>query len=141
MRFPDLRRDPLSTVDTLSLRPASWRSSRFPFIANELARDATRSVRTFDNALMISSAIPSARNSFSGSALRFSNGSTPTDFEADPAGADIKRIDEGVERPPAVRFTANSRIVSYLSDASTDNARWIDAIASGETCPSRSLRT
>ena len=47
-------------------------------------RDTTRSALTFDNAVMISSAIPSAKKSPSGSALMFVKGNTAIDFVEPP---------------------------------------------------------
>ncbi len=54
--------------------------------ANAEVRDATWSDCTFISALMISSAIPSVKYSFSGSALMLANGSTAIDVRAATAG-------------------------------------------------------
>jgi hypothetical protein len=54
--------------------------------ANEEVRDATRSDWIFVRALMISSAMPSVKYSFSGSALMFAKGSTATDLAAETMG-------------------------------------------------------
>ena len=53
-----------------------------PLNANEAVREATRNAATRVSALMISSVIPSLKYSFSGSALRLTNGSTAIE----PAG-------------------------------------------------------
>ena len=50
--------------------------SFFPLNANEDVRAATRSALIFVNALMISSAIPSLKNSFSGSLLMLTKART-----------------------------------------------------------------
>src|SRR3989441_9680876 len=62
-------------------------SSFFPLNANDDVRAATRNAWILVRALMISSAMPSVKYSFSGSALMLTNGSTAIDFGAlAPAG-------------------------------------------------------
>src|ERR1700746_2394813 len=51
-----------------------------PLNANADVREATRNACALLNALMISSAMPSLKYSFSGSALMFTNGRTAIDF-------------------------------------------------------------
>ena len=63
-------------------------SSFRPLNANDDVRDATRSAVTFERALRISSAIPSAKNSVSASALMLTKGRTAMDR---PGGADELR--------------------------------------------------
>jgi hypothetical protein len=55
-------------------------SSFFPLNVNDDVRDTTRSAFTFERAVIISSAIPSAKKSPSGSALMFVNGNTAIDL-------------------------------------------------------------
>jgi hypothetical protein len=68
-------------------------SSLFPLKAKDEVRAATRSAWIFDSALMISSATPSVKYSFSASALMLTNGSTAMDFavlaDGCPGGVDI----------------------------------------------------
>ncbi len=96
--LPILRTLPSSTVDTLSFLPISPMSSFLPLKANEEVRDATRSAWIFDRALMISSAMPSVKYSFSGSLLMLAKGSTATDFAAETTGAGITAVSLGVCR-------------------------------------------
>src|SRR3989442_183411 len=77
-RSPARRTLPSSSVATPSFaaiaRSPSW---RFLKGITEV-REITSRARIFDSCAMTSSVIPSAKYSFSGSALRFTNGSTAT---------------------------------------------------------------
>src|SRR5665647_301954 len=117
-RFPILRTPPSRTVETFSLRPISPMSSFFPLNANDDVRDATRSDWIRDRALMISSAIPSAKYSFSGSALMFANGSTATDLAADIALFGRVPVSVGVDIVSDASACANSAEVVNRSDES-----------------------
>src|SRR3989442_890334 len=87
-RDPAFRTLPSSTVATLSWRPSIRTSCSLRLRANVVVRDATRSPSTRASAVISSSVIPSLKYSFSGSALRFTNGSTAIDFLAGaPGGA------------------------------------------------------
>ncbi len=85
-RRPDLRTLPSRTVATLRARAISRTSSRRSRKANDEVRDATRSASSLDSELMISSAMPSAKYWFSGSALRLAKGSTATELRACSGG-------------------------------------------------------
>ena len=86
--LPALRTLPSKTVFTFSLRSIPPMSSFFPLNANDDVRDATRSGFTLVKVLMISSAIPSLKYSFSGSLLMLTNASTAMLFSADETGGD-----------------------------------------------------
>src|SRR2546428_9135469 len=107
-RLPMRRTLPSSTVDTCSFHPTSPRSSFFPLRANETVLDATCNDWIFDNALMISSAIPSAKYSLSGSLLMFANGNTATDFAADTLGCGNVAVSVGVVAELDARACANN---------------------------------
>ena len=79
-RLPERRTEPSSTVRTFSCSPIARRSGCLPLNENDEARPATRRSGMVASALRISSVMPSAKNSFSGSALRLANGSTASDF-------------------------------------------------------------
>src|SRR6267143_1636340 len=79
-RLPALRTLPSSTVLTLSCSPTRRMSWFLPLNANADVRAATRNAWILVSALMISSAMPSVKYSFSGSALMFTNGSTAIDL-------------------------------------------------------------
>ena len=64
----------------MSLRPISLMSSLFPLNANDDVRDATRNACTLLSALMISSAIPSQKKSWSCCGLMSENASTAIDL-------------------------------------------------------------
>src|SRR5687767_13529275 len=121
-RLPIFRTPPSRTVDTLSFLPMSPMSSFLPLNANEDVRDATRSPCTFDSALMISSAIPSAKYSFSASALMFANGSTATDFACDTVVFGKASVFVGVVSWPETSAWANSAEVANRPDPSVDIA-------------------
>src|SRR5437588_8209642 len=89
-------------------------SSLFPLNANAEVRDATSSARTFVRALMISSLIPSVKNSFSASALMFVNGNTAIDRRL------LSVASAGIA---AARALANSETVGNLSAGSSESAR------------------
>src|SRR5215213_6204750 len=83
-------------------------------------RDATPSDLIFDNALMISSAIPSVKYSLSASALVFVNGNTPIDFTTcTPSGAGVA---VGVVTIGGIIALANSLDVVKRRAASCDIA-------------------
>ena len=86
-RSPARRTLPLSSVPTSS-RAAISCSPCSPSL-NDIteAREITLSVRTFESWAITSSVIPSAKYSFSGSALRLRKGSTATDGTRSRAGA------------------------------------------------------
>src|SRR5215211_8988 len=71
---------------------------------------------------MISSAIPSAKYSFSGSALEFTNGRTATDFAAATVGCGRVAVSVGVVSELDPSACANSAAVLYLADVSVDIA-------------------
>ena len=75
-----MRTLPSSTVATFSFRAMPPMSSFFPLNAKDEVRAATRSAWILVSALMISSAMPSVKYSFSGSALMLTNGRTAIDF-------------------------------------------------------------
>lgn len=106
-RLPILRTLPSSTVETFSFRPTSPRSSFFPLRANDTVREATRNDWIFVSALMISSAIPSVKYSFSGSGLMFAKGITAMDFAAEIVGCGMVAVSVGVEVFPETSACAN----------------------------------
>src|SRR5687768_6521435 len=71
---------------------------------------------------MISSAIPSVKYSFSGSALRFAKGRTATDFAADTAACGSVAVSVGVDMLPDASACPNCATVKYRLDASVDIA-------------------
>src|SRR6476620_4678198 len=71
---------------------------------------------------MISSATPSAKYSFSGSALALTNGSTATDFAADIVGCGTVAVSVGVVIEPDASACENIAAVLYRADASVDIA-------------------
>jgi len=78
-RLPARRTLPSRSVATSSAAPIS-RGLRSPFLkAITELREITLSERIFESWMMTSSVIPSAKYSFSGSGLRFTNGSTAID--------------------------------------------------------------
>src|SRR6478672_7316314 len=113
-RFPALRTLPSRTVCTLRRLPISPIASLLPLKAKADVRDATSSARIFVSALMISSVIPSVKNSFSASGLMFVNGSTATDLLSDVAA-----ISAGIA---AANALANSDTVEYRSAGSSERA-------------------
>ncbi len=78
-RLPDRRTEPSRIVRTLSCSPICRSGTFCPLYENDDVRPATLSSRTCARAVRISSVMPSAKYSFSGSALRLSNGSTAID--------------------------------------------------------------
>src|SRR4029079_20053 len=110
-------------------------SSPLPLNVNDDVREDTRRPVIFESAFMISSAMPSAKKSPSGSELMFVNGSTAIDFAAAPPGD--RGLPSGVVRWAATRALAKSTVVLNLSAASFDNARSIavsmKSVASGYT--------
>src|SRR6516164_392263 len=75
--FPDaLRTDPSRTYRTPSLRPTSFTSTALPLKVKLELRAITNSHLKRESTVMISSTIPSAKYSCSGSPLRFANGIT-----------------------------------------------------------------
>src|SRR5689334_21217316 len=121
-RLPILRTPPSRTVETFSLRPISPMSSFFPLNANDEVRDATRSDWIRESALMISSAMPSAKYSFSGSALMLANGRTATDFAADIALFGSDSVSVGVDILSDMSACANIADVVKRSPVSVDIA-------------------
>ena len=94
-RSPARRTLPSSTVVAPSAAPISWRvCSRFLKRITE-EREITLSAWILESCAMTSSVIPSAKYSFSGSALRLRKGSTATDADAsrgrDAARARLRR--------------------------------------------------
>src|SRR5881392_3310527 len=89
-------------------------SSLFPLNANADVRDATSSAQTLVSALIISSLIPSVKNSFSASALMFVNGRTAIDLRL------LSAASAGIA---AARTLANSETVGNRSAGSSDSAR------------------
>src|SRR5256886_1979826 len=85
-RDPAFRTLPSRTVATLSWRPSIRTSCSLRLRANVDVRDATRSPSTRASAVISSSVMPSLKYSFSGSALRFTNGSTAIDFRGGAPG-------------------------------------------------------
>src|SRR5438132_3236958 len=75
-RLPDFLTLPSSTLLTCSARPISSTLTFLPLNENEDVRAATFKLSIFASALSSSSARPSQKYSFSGSALIFANGST-----------------------------------------------------------------
>ena len=129
--FPARRTDPSSTVRTFSCSPMRRRFSFFPLNENDDIRPATRNSATCVSALRISSVMPSAKNSFSASALRFANGSTAIDF----CGAADACAVSG-----AANAAANSLPLSNRSVANRSSAR-CTARATGRGTPGRSAVT
>ena len=78
-----------------------------PFSANDTVREATRSDWIFDSALMISSAMPSAKYSFSASVLMLENGRTATDFADATTCCGIVAVSVGVTTLPDASACAN----------------------------------
>ena len=88
--FPILRTLPSRTADTSSRLPIALMSSVVPLKAKVDVRDATPSDLIFESALMISSAMPSVKYSFSGSLLVLVKGSTAIDLTTcAPSGAGV----------------------------------------------------
>src|SRR6266576_4830832 len=75
-RLPDFLTLPSSTLLTCSARPISFTLTFLPLNENEDVRAATFKLSIFASALSSSSARPSQKYSFSGSALIFAKGST-----------------------------------------------------------------
>ncbi len=119
IRSPALRTLPSRTVRTFNLSAMLRMSSFFPLNANDDVRDATRRDWIRESALMISSAMPSAKYSFSGSALMFANGRTATDFAADTGVFGIVSVSVGVAVCPETSACANNADVENLFDVST----------------------
>jgi hypothetical protein len=67
---------------------------------------------------MISSAMPSAKYSFSGSAVAFTNGRTATDFAAETVCCGSVCVSVGVVSDPEASACANIAAVLYRSSAS-----------------------
>src|SRR2546427_9528612 len=78
-RLPALRTLPSRTVPTFSRTPTTRKSTCFPLKVNAELRAATWRFSIWERALMISSVIPSTKNSFSASVLMLMNGSTAID--------------------------------------------------------------
>src|SRR5262245_21697482 len=93
----------------------------FPLNANDDVREATRSARILVRALMISSATPSVKYSFSGSALIFTNGNTAIDFVLAVATLDVV-IPGGVLEPGAFSACENWAAVGKRTAASFASA-------------------
>ena len=88
-RSPARRTLPSSSVATSSLAPISRRlCSRFLNGITEV-REMTLRERIFESWAITSSVMPSAKNSFSGSALRLRNGSTATDGSLGPPASGL----------------------------------------------------
>src|SRR6266550_6914118 len=111
-------------------------SSVLPLYANDEVRDATLRDLIFEIALMISSAIPSVKYSFSASALMFVNGRTAIDLTTcAPSGTGVV---VGVVTVLTTRALANSPEVEKRAAASRDSAfDRARSISSGT--PSRTL--
>src|SRR5678816_4427252 len=89
---------------------------------------------------MISSAIPSAKYSFSASLLMFANGSTATDFADDTACCGNVVVSVGVDMLPDARACANCAAV--LNRAAMSTAIALErAFASGSGTLLRTLLT
>src|SRR5688500_9808401 len=102
---PDLRTLPSSTVATLSASPTSRRSACLPLNENAEVRAATLSALKRASALISSSAIPSEKNSCSGSLLRLTNGSTAIELCV-PTTAGFAVSTDGLGALPDVRGTS-----------------------------------
>ena len=79
IRLPAFRTLPSRMWSTLSVLPISANSTSFPRKKNDDVRPATFRPGMLASTLMISSASPSLKYSFSLSALMLANGSTATD--------------------------------------------------------------
>ena len=96
------------------------RSSFFPLNENADVLAATRKSGSWASALMISSAIPSLKYSFSGSVLMFANGNTAMDF-----GASVPHVEAAVvasesrKRAIDAGRCAGSRAIAVKTAAST----------------------
>ena len=86
-RFFERRTLPSTSMPTPSAAPTSRRLCWCFLNAMTEVREVTRSVRIFARCAITSSVIPSAKNSFSGSALMFTNGRTATDGTTSPPSA------------------------------------------------------
>src|SRR2546423_1838737 len=95
-------------------------SSFFPLKVNDDVRDETLRALIFDKALMISSAIPSAKNSPSGSALKLAKGSTAIDLTEPVPG--VNGLPSGVLKWAATSARAKSIVVEKRPPASLDIA-------------------
>src|ERR1700674_402802 len=102
---------PSRTAETFSFRPISAMSALFPLNAKDDVRDATRSDWILVRALMISSAIPSAKYSLSGSALMFANARTATDFAAETVGRRVGYLVMGAAIAPDPIAWANNAVL------------------------------
>ena len=89
-RFPDLRTLPSRTVVTFKLAPTVRRSTCLPLKEKAEVRATTRRFSICVKALMISSVMPSVKNSLSESELIFENGSTTMAGRRTPALASVK---------------------------------------------------
>ena len=128
-RLPARRTLPSSSVATSSVTPISRRvCSRFLNRMTE-PREITRSERILESCAIVSSVIPSAKNSFSGSVLRLRNGRTATDGS----------LGAGASATPA-RAWAKAAALGNRSAGSTASARMIACSTAGAT-PGRCWRT
>src|SRR6516164_9606823 len=75
-RLPLLRTEPSSTQRTPNSRPTRFTSTAWPLYVKLELRAITKSQRTRDSAVMISSTMPSTKYSCSGSPLILAKGST-----------------------------------------------------------------
>ncbi len=125
---------------TPSLSPICRTSTSLPLKAKELVREATWMPGSLPRALMISSVMPSAKYSFSGSALMFLNGSTPMAAGAAAADSLLARCDPVIAaRPMSRSASANSAAVGYRSTGVRASARVTAASTASGT--SRVVRT
>ena len=132
---------PSKTVRTRSFSPIARMSSLAPLNANADVRDATRSEGMELNAFRISSAMPSQKYPFSGSALRFTNGNTA--IECSGAGAVWARMGVGsatVTGPGVLSAATNSAAPSNRSAGAFASAR-VTACSSHWGTVSRNVRT
>src|SRR6516165_5327979 len=83
-RPPALRTEPSSTYRTPSSRPTRFTSTAWPLYVKLELRAMTKSQRTRDSAVMISSTMPSAKYSCSGSPLILAKDSTAIAGVANP---------------------------------------------------------
>src|SRR6202521_1587312 len=116
-RSPTRRPLPSRSVATSSLAPISLRlSSRFLKGITDV-REMTFRERIFDSWAITSSVMPSAKNSFSGSALRFRNGRTATEGRPGPAGSWFdERLGERSGGPEPVGGDLGERLYDCLLD-------------------------
>ena len=116
-RSPARRTLPSSSVATWSVAPISRRlCSRFLNGITDV-REITLRERIFDSWAITSSVMPSAKNSFSGSALRFRNGSTAT--EGGLRAPSLGRISASANSPADANRSAGTGASAFMSACST----------------------